>query len=168
MLSGLFWPNITGGHTEAGAAERIYRGEYWRHYQSADLPYDVPEKGEGNCELELNIKATERYKIQPVFMNLRFSIYGEQVTRRRDIAEKPVLQALAALPYPVLGGLEGCLGRSALSPLCHAYVERLAAGAARKAADQMRLEQAQNDREMEEVWCAALSATRAFNLNRLP
>lgn len=63
--------------------------------------------------------------------------------------------ALAALPSPVLGALDGCVEASLLAPLCRAYVARIADKAVVASRSALLAEFAKNATHTTQMFCAA-------------
>jgi len=153
LASSLSWPAGPLGAKET-AARRILYGEYSRHLERGDLPPRTYEPTT-DCEIRLWNAAMPQSPGAESVMTLRSALIARQAFLRNAIEETIDINALASLPTPFLGALEGCLGRSLLSPFCSSYVRRRTARAEAQAAHDSQSRFAQVNREMRGVWCAA-------------
>jgi len=156
FVSGCFWPSFSGGDTKILAAERILYGEYWRHLQGGDpslARYDGVWPSD--CEMRVGLQAMSMASDWESYANLENAIHRFRSLRRNLVEDMNAANALASLPAPLIGALEGCLGRSLLSHLCTSYIEQRVASAREAKASETHLEFAKIDKEMAPIWCAA-------------
>lgn len=154
FASSLFWRRYPLGSNNH-AAMRILYGEHWRRYDPGDLP-TVPADMHlpGDCEIRVFHLADTGPNPRRA-RDLMQSIKSYQSFLQKNVDEDVAVQGLASLPAPLLGALEGCLGRSLLSPLCASYARaRIAQAHEQSARDTLR-NYAEIDKQIDAVWCAA-------------
>jgi hypothetical protein len=140
-----------GVSAEGAAAERIINGEYWRSYRRVDLPVRQLSEVASPCEGTVFL----REQNDPILADLHEAIRTLSSRRRRRVTEEPIYDAVQSLPFPILGMLEGCLGKSLLSRFCERMLEDVTERATKQSAASVRTSLANINNQTEKMWCAA-------------
>ena len=160
-ISGLFTSRVAGGSTESAAVARIDAAIYIRHHVEGDIPASTDRPLGSTCEQSVERHGFDNKAghIDLDAIDLREAILREQARRNLNVSDLVGRMALENLSDTALGALKGCIARSLLAPLCEARVHQITHAARQRASAEISRREADNNKEMDDVWCLA---NRAF------